>query len=182
MKILVTYYSETDNTKRIAEAINEVTAQNNESILKDIKEVKKEEFDDYDLVFIGSACHSADFAKPVLDILSDLPESPRFKLASFLTHSTYLPDEDERKQFLYEKWAGKASKTLEWTCKKKEIECLGYFNCMGKPSDAIEKFIRKQIITEEDEWNDYIQVVKIHPDDEDIKNAKQFAEEILSKV
>ena len=182
MKILVTYYSETDNTMMIAEAINEVASKDNESEIKDVKNVKKEELENYDLIFLGSACHSADFAKPVLDFLADLPESPGFRLAGYLTHSTFLPDEDERKQLLYEKWAGNAPKTLEWTCKKKEIECLGYFSCMGKPSEAIEKFIRKQIITEDEEWENYIEIVRKHPTEEDIQNAKQFAKEILSKA
>jgi len=182
MKILVTYYSETDNTKLIAEAINEVASKDNDSEIKDVKSVNKKELENYDLIFLGSACHSADFAKPVLDLLADLPETPGFKLAGFLTHSIYLPDEDDRKQFLYEKWAGNAPKTLEWTCKKKKIECLGYFSCMGKPSDASEKFIRKQIITEDEEWETYIKVVRHHPKDEDIQNAKQFTEEILSKM
>jgi flavodoxin len=182
MKILVTYYSETNNTKRIAEAINEVASKDNDSEIKDVKNVKNEELDNYDLIFLVSACHSADFAKPVLNLLADLPEKPEFKLAGFLTHSTYLPDEDDRKQFLYEKWAGNAPKTLEWTCKKKEIEYLGYFSCIGKPSDAIEKFIRKQVITEEEEWESYIKVARQYPKDEDIQNAQQFAKEILSKM
>ena len=53
---------------------------------------------------------------------------------------------------------------------------------MGKPSNPIEKFIRKQVITEEEEWETYIKIARQHPKDEDIQNAKQFTKEILSKM
>ena len=183
MKILVIYHSETGNTQKIAEMINEVASVDNESKLITVKNAKDENLEEYDLVFLGSACHSSDFAKPVLKLLKKLPESPDFKLAGFLTHSTYLPDpEDDHKQFLYERWAGHAAKTFEWTCKKKKIECLGYFNCMGKPSKAIERFIRKQIITNDDEWDVYLEIVKKHPNEEDFQNAKKFAQEVLAKM
>jgi len=182
LKILITYHSETGNTQKIAEMINEVASKDNETKLINTKEAKKENFEDYDLIFIGAACHSSDFAKPVLKLLPNLPESPDFKLAGFMTHSTYLPEEgDERKQFLHERWAGNAKKTLEWTCKQKKIEFAGFFSCMGKPSKAIEKFIRKQIITEDDEWADYIEIVNQHPNEEDFQNAKKFAQEVIDK-
>ena len=41
MKILITYFSQTGNTEKIAEAIHEITSKNHDSYLKRIKEVKE---------------------------------------------------------------------------------------------------------------------------------------------
>lgn len=183
MKILVIYHSETGNTQKIAEIINETISKDNDSKMITAKNAKNEKFEDYDLIFVGSACHSSDFAKPILKLLEKLPESPKFKLAGFLNHSTYLPEpEDDHKKFLHEKWAGNAAKTFERICKKKNIQCLGYFTSLGKPSKAIEIFIRKQIITDDDEWEVYFEMIKKHPNEEDFQNAKKFAQEVITKM
>jgi len=50
MKILVTYFSQTGNTEKIAQAIHEVSSKNHESTLKKLKKVKIEELEDYDLI------------------------------------------------------------------------------------------------------------------------------------
>ncbi|MBY9009855.1 MAG: flavodoxin family protein, partial [Candidatus Lokiarchaeota archaeon] len=43
MKILITYFSQTGNTEKIAQAIHEASSKNHESYLKKIKKVKIEE-------------------------------------------------------------------------------------------------------------------------------------------
>ena len=113
MKILVTYFSQTGNTEKIAQAIHVVSSINHESTLKSIKKVKIEVLDDYDLVFIGSPCHDVDLAKPALRFLKKIPDSPKYAIAGFFTHSTYLPEGDERIKNLSEEWSGKCSKTFE---------------------------------------------------------------------
>jgi len=179
MKILVTYFSKTGNTKRIAEAIHEITSLNNDSTLKNFKDLKVKELNEYDLVFFGSACHHADLAPPVLRFIKKIPEPPLFKLAGFVTHSTYPPEGSERHAVLFEQWAGKCEKTFERLQNEKEIDYKGFFRCMGVPSKSIERFIHAKIITEEDEWEEYLEEVVTHPDGKDIENAKAFAKEIL---
>ena len=61
MKVLVAYYSETGNTEKIAGAIYGEVSKEHEVHLKKIKEVTVDTLNDYDLVFLGSACHSTDF-------------------------------------------------------------------------------------------------------------------------
>jgi flavodoxin len=181
MKILVTYFSKTNNTKKIAEAIHEITSQNNDSTLKNFKGLKVTELNDYDLVFLGAACHHSDLAPPVLKFIKKIPESSAFKLAGFVTHSTYPPEGSERHAELFEQWAGKCEKTFERLQKEKEIDYKGFFRCMGKPSKPIEIFVHKKIITEDEEWKEYKVEVAKHPDATDIENAKEFAKEILDK-
>lgn len=181
MKILVTYYSETGNTKMIAEAIHEIASQNNDSTLKDFKDLKVKELDNFDLVFLGSACHHANLAPPVLRFVEKIPESSKFKLAGFVTHSTYPPEGSDRHAELFEQWASKCSKTYEKLQSEKNIDYKGYFRCMGVPSKPIKGFINAQIVTDDEEFAEYLEVVAKHPDEKDIENAKKFAKEILEK-
>ncbi|MCE7740926.1 MAG: hypothetical protein GOP50_00580 [Candidatus Heimdallarchaeota archaeon] len=181
MKILVTYFSQTGNTKQIAEAIHEVTSQSNDSFLRDFNEITVSELDDYDLVFLGSACHHANLAPPVLKFIETMPSSPNFKLAGFVTHATYPPEGSEYHAEMFEKWGSLCAKTYEKLQNEKNIDYKGYFRCMGIPSKPIEQFINQQIIPDEEEWAEYIAVIVKHPDVSDIENAKKFAKEILDK-
>ena len=181
MKILVTYFSQTGNTKKIAQAIHEHVSNNHESHLKTIKKVKIEDLEDYDLVFIGSACHDSDLAKPVLKFLKKLPNSPKYAIAGFYTHSTYLPEGDDRIKELSERWSGKGIATFEALKEKKKINFKGYFRCQGIPSLPIEQFIHKTIIKDDEEWIEFIEEVKKHPNENDIEDAKKFAQTILSE-
>jgi hypothetical protein len=52
---------------------------------------------------------------------------------------------------------------------------------MGVPSKPIERFIHAKIITEEGEWEEYLEEVVKHPNETDIENAKEFAKEILER-
>jgi menaquinone-dependent protoporphyrinogen IX oxidase len=92
VKILVAYYSETGNTAQIAEAICEgLSTKGHEADLMEIAdaahagELAPNTLNAYDLVLLGSACHDADLARPVKQILERIPVSPAFKLAGFAT-------------------------------------------------------------------------------------------------
>jgi hypothetical protein len=81
MKVLIAYYSETGNTAQVARAIGEeIQSQGHEVHLRDLGEIAPDTLIAYDLVFLGSACHDADLARPVKQILKQIPTSPTFKL------------------------------------------------------------------------------------------------------
>jgi len=181
MKILITYYSVTGNTKKIAEAIYETTSTDYEVHLKDMNDISIKDFTEYDLVFLGSACHDADLAHPVLQLFEKTPSTAEFKLAGFVTHASYTLEGGEYEKSMYEQWAGKCSKSFESFAHDNKIKLLGFLNCMGIPSPAIEKFIHDSIVTEEKEWDKYIEEIVKHPNETDIENAKNFAKEILGK-
>ncbi|MCK5265236.1 MAG: flavodoxin domain-containing protein [Candidatus Thorarchaeota archaeon] len=182
MKSLVTYFTQTNNTKMIAEAIFEVISPHGEAQIDTVRKVDLESLNEYDVVFVGAPCHDSDLAPPVKGFLGKLPKSPKFKLVGFFTHSTNMPDGTERNQELYDQWAGRCIPTFENACKDKNIELLGYFHCQGKASEPIEGFIRQQIITDDDEWAIYLPELRKHPNSNDIENAKKFAQEILDKL
>lgn len=182
MKSLVAYFTQTENTKMIAEAIYEVLSAHGEVKIDTVRRVNLESLNEYDLLFVGAPCHDSDLAPPVKGFLEELPDSSKFKLVGFFTHSTNMPDGTERNQGLYDQWAGKCIPTFENACKDKNIEFLGYFHCPARASEPIEGFIRQQIITDDDEWAVYLPELRKHPDSNDIENAKEFAQEILEKL
>ena len=182
MNILVAYYSETGNTKKVAEALHEAASVKANVELSKIQDVSPDSLSRYDLLFLGSACHDADLARPFKRFLEHLPKNPRFKLAGFFTHATYTPEITERRRDLFEQWAGRCSPTFERVCGEKGIHFLGYFHCMGAASKPIEDFIHREIITSEEEWNQYLPELKTHPNSKDLDDAKKFVIETISKL
>ena len=178
MKILVTYHSVTGNTKKIAEAIYESSSEDHEVHLKDMGVISIKDFAKYDLVFLGSACHDSDLAHPVLHLLEQTPSTSEFKLAGFITHASYTAEGGEYEKNMYEQWVGKCIESFESFAHDNNIKFLGFFNCMGIPSPAIEKFIHNSIVTDEEKWSEYSEIIKKHPDANDIEDAKKFAKKI----
>jgi flavodoxin len=166
----------------IADAIFEVVSAHGEAKIDTVRRVDLEYLADYDLIFVGAPCHDSDLAPPVKGFLEKLPDSPKFKLVGFFTHSASMPDTSERNRELYDQWVGRCIPTFENACKNKNIELLGYFHCQGKASEPIEGFIHQEIIPDADEWAKFLPELRKHPDSNDIKDAKKFAQEILEKM
>jgi flavodoxin len=180
LKVPVDNYSETGNTKKIAKTIYEEASKEHEAHLREIKDISADMLNDYDLVFLGSACHSSDLAAPVKEILKALPKSPKFKLAGFFTHSTWTPEQNEHGQALFDEWASKCIDSFESVSEEKRIDFRGYYHCQGAPSLPIQAFIRSAIIKPDDEWETYIWEARKHPNQEDLEKASDFARKIMS--
>jgi flavodoxin len=180
MRILVVYYTQTGNTKKIAEAIfSELESLGHEVALESARGLKPRDLVGYEVIFLGSPCHSSDLAKPVKRLLERMEASAGVKLAGFVTHSTYTPDGGERERKLHEQWAGKCAGTFERACAAKGLVWSGYFGCQGAPSKPIEIFIRRAAIKDPKEWPAYIAEAKKHPDAQDEARARAFAREVI---
>ncbi|MCP4541356.1 MAG: hypothetical protein GY832_29850 [Chloroflexi bacterium] len=182
MNILIAYFSQTGNTTKVAQAIyEEVSSQDHEVHLREIGEITSDTLTAYDLIFLGSACHDTDLAKPAKRILGGIATLSPFKLAGFATHATYTPEGGTREQEVYEEWAGRCVVSFNQASQEKGIGFLGYFHCQGAPSPPIEAFIHNTIVTDEDEWKAYIEEVRKHPTKEDLQKAREFAQQVLAK-
>jgi flavodoxin len=182
MNIIIAYFSQSGNTEMIAKAIyEEVISQGNDAHLKSISEISANELDDYDLIFLGSACHDTDLALPVKRLLDDIAQLPSFSLAGFVTHAAELPKGETQQRILYEKWAGKCIRSFEQICHEKGIIWSGYFSCQGAPSPPIEEFIHREILTDKDEWEQYSANARCHPNENDLKMAKKFSRQVLKQ-
>ena len=182
MRILVAYYSETGNTAKIAGAIREgLSAEGHEADLMEVSDARNpgepsaDALNAYDLVFLGSACHDADLARPVKQVLRRFAVSADLKLAGFVTHASYTPEGGGREREVHETWASRCALSFREAAKEKGIDFLGYYGCMGAPSPPIERFIHSSIVTQEDEWQEYIQEARRHPDEDDLRQAREFA-------
>jgi len=181
MKVLIGYFSETGNTKKIAEAMGEEAKSSGHDVqIKTVGEIAANQLGDYDIVLLGSTCHSSDVAAPVKNLLDVIAEGAPFKLAGFVTHATTMPEGDDWKKSMYEQWAGRCQITFETASQAKGIEFLGYFHCEGAPSPPIEAFIRSTIITDDAQWTEYGEEVKKHPTAADIASAKAFVMGLLT--
>lgn len=179
LKVLIAFYSETGNTEKIARAIYQEASRDHEAHLGRTKEIAEETLSGYDLVFLGSPCHSTDLAAPVKRTLDALPDSPNFKLAGFFTHG--CPNVGES----FDTWASKCISSLEKVAKEKQIDFIGHYHCQGAMSSAVEEamgkyFTKKGEITANN-WNEYIEELRKHPDHEDLQKAKEFARDTLRK-
>ena len=182
MRILVAHFTQTGNTAQVARAIYDaVSARGHTVDLRETQEVTAESLNGYDLVYLGSACHDSDLAKPVKRLLGEVDESPPFKLAGFVTHATQMPEDGERARELHERWAGECVRTFRRVSEEKQIPFLGYFHCQGAPSPPIEAFIHSTIVTDPDEWEAYIAQVRAHPDAEDLEKAGEYARQVLDR-
>ena len=188
MKTLVAYYSETGNTAKIASAIGEElwTAGHEADLMQlpaaaHLGLITPDTLNAYDLVFLGSACHDADLARPIKEFLERISVSPTFKLAGFVTHASYTPEGGEREQQAHETWASRCALSFRQASQEKGFDFLGYFGCQGAPSPPIERFIRSTIVTDEDEWQEYVREVRKHPDENDLRQAREFARSVLDR-
>ncbi|NVM35720.1 MAG: flavodoxin domain-containing protein, partial [Candidatus Lokiarchaeota archaeon] len=86
MKILITYYSKTGNTEKIAQSINDAL-KGQDTEIKPIKEVESSSLKNYDLVFLGSGIYASRVDKSLSDLVSSADELPK-KFVFFCTHAS----------------------------------------------------------------------------------------------
>lgn len=179
MKVLVVYYSETKKTEKVAATICDAVSRKHRALMKKVGEVNAGMLDEFDLVFLGSPCHGGDLASPAKALLKAIPESPKFKLAGFFTHS--CPTR-ERSSTSFKRWASKCVTSFEEVSKERNIDFRGYYSCQGAPSPPIQEFIRKTAFGSasrstlgSNAVEEYIKEALKHPDAEDLCKAEKFA-------
>jgi flavodoxin len=159
-KILVTYLSQTGNTKKIAEAIFE--GLEGDKTIKPMDEVQ--EIEDYSLIFIGFPVHSHSVPYKIESFLQKIPQGG--KIALFSTHGS-LPGGYLAREAL-EHAVVIASKA----------KVLGTFSCRGKVSMAALEVLSKS--PEHKAWTEMAASSQTHPDDGDIEDARSFAQWVMT--
>ena len=159
-KILVTYLSQTGNTKKIAEAIFE--SLKGDKTIKPVDEVQ--EIEGYSLIFIGFPVHSHSVPYKIEGWLRTIPEGK--KIALFSTHGS-LP-------------SGRlATEALEHAVViASKAKVLGTFSCRGKVSMAALEVLSKS--PEHKAWAEMAPSSQTHPDEGDLEDARSFAKRIIT--
>ena len=160
MRILVTYFTHTGNTEKVARAIYEAIGGNKEIL--PLKEVKK--IDGYDIVFCGFPVHSHSVPLPVQNFIKSIP--PGKKLALFVTHGSLRGGE-------------LATTAIEHAISlASKLKLLGTFGCRGKVDPKIIEALLKQ--PEHRAWAETAKSAASHPDESDLEDARHFAKKILT--
>ncbi len=159
-KILVSYFSLTGNTKKVAEAIFDALEEEKDLLpMEDVQEIGK-----YRLIFFGFPVHSHSVPFKAEDFLKKIPQGK--KIALFSTHGSITGSHLSREAL--EHAVVLAAKA----------DVLGTFSCRGKvSSEALEVLMKSP---EHKLWAEMAASAHTHPDKEDLKDAIAFAKWVMS--
>lgn len=173
MKILVTYFSQTGNTEKIANAIFKTASQENDADLKSLETVDASELLTYDLVFLGSPIHGGSVANDVKAFLDGAPNASGVKLAGFVTHAAPAYPKQALNTMI---------EPFESAGTDKGFDYVGSFNCQGYLADVMHEAVKKMQNANDADWQENVKQMTGHPNDDDVANAIAFAETILSDL
>jgi len=163
MKVLVTYFSETGNTEKLAKAIFEAVEARKKEILP-IEEVA--EVSGYDVVFIGFPVHAHNVPGKVDAFAKKLPEGQ--KVAYFATHGSLKGGELAITAFHHALGIAK------------NAVVLGTFGCRGKVKQKIIDGLMDKL--EHRAWVLEAQSAGGHPDEADLEDARIWTERMIIKA
>ena len=169
--ILVTYYSETGNTEKIARAISEETSRADVTVMKKLEDVRPEDVGAYHIIFIGSPVHGNQLNGNVKYFLEDLAPSSGQKIAGFVTHGAASYADQEMNL---------VAEPLKTACQDKGMEYKGCFNCQGAVGEFLYDMMKSELNLSEDEWDEWVLEMKRHPNEDDAVHARRFAREVLA--
>jgi len=162
MKALVTYYSKSGNTERVARAIFEaIEGQKDLKLIQDVKST-----DGYDILFIGFPVHAHSVPASAQPIIRELKAGQ--KVAFFSTHGSQRGGQLARQAF--EDALGLAAKAT----------VLGHFGCRGKVETKIIEMLMN--MPENKAWAEEARSADSHPDAADLEDAGKYAVQMVGKA
>ncbi len=167
MKILVTYLSQTGNTRKIAEAIYGEIAQTKE--IKRVEEVQS--LKGYNLVFLGFPTHNFGPDKQTEDLLKSLTKdlAKDCNVALFVTHGA--PEGGPVVNGWVQKFVDAAS----------SANICGVFDCQGQLSQQVKNAMLNSPRPEIRRWAQ-ADNSQGQPDGARLERARTFAKEIVKKL
>jgi len=172
MKVLVTYFSQSGNTEKIAKAIWEEASHANKADLKKIEDIAANDITQYDFIFLGSPLHSANLAAPVKAFLNNIQAVPGKKMAGFITHFAPAYPGQVMDGF---------TDPIKTVCKEKGIEYRGCFDSQGSLIESLHIAVQKKLNLSDAQWTDMVKQMTGHPNKEDMEKAKAFAKQVLAR-
>jgi flavodoxin len=175
MKILVAYFSTTGNTEKVAKAINEGITGHEVDLLN-VKGTDPNSLGSYDFAFVGSGIFGFNVSRKLTTFVKKIPELPP-KVAYFYTH-------ESPQQGAYPDCFKSVNRIIE----KTNCEVVGTFDCCGEnlveKAEEQRQAFRSRLSPEEGKKaeEDFLNLVKEHPDTQDLENAKKFAASIIDKL
>jgi len=171
LKILITYFSNTGNTERVAQSIKE-GLEGQEIELKPVKDIDPLCLKDYDLIFLGSGIYASRVNKSLSDLIIAAQVLPQ-NFVFFCTHASVKGYQD-------------GFKLVKRALKKSSSNILGEFDCMGDnigiPEATIKSMLEKLPPDKRKEAEEHQKRLKGRPNEDDLENAKKFSKSIIKKL
>ena len=171
MKVLVTYFSQSGNTEKIAKAIYEEAAKAGDADLKKLEELTPDMVAEYDCIFMGSPLHSGSLAAPVKECLNGLNATSGQQMAGFITHMAPAYPEQDLNAFI---------DPMLTACRNKGIQYKGCFDCQGFLAESMHGPVQKKLGMDDDQWAQMVEQMTGHPNQEDMDNAQTFAKALFA--
>lgn len=170
MKILVTYYSQSGNTKKVADAIFEHI-----SFPKSMLKMEEaESLNDYDLIFAGFPVWQFGPAKPARKFLSGLTMENH--VALFVTHAMDPDPDDPDLRLMLDGILEKCRKAADKT------NLNGFFHCRGELSHETANMLTSSGIPMLEKFAGMRDETLGHPDEHDLEEAVNFCSGILNAM
>ncbi len=162
MKTLVTYFTQTGTTQKVAESIFEAVDGDKE--IKHMDEV--DSLGAYDLTFVGFPMHAGGAAQAAKDFLAGKAQGQR--VALFVLHASF--DDGPGVAEAIEKCREAAAGT----------ELAGLFHCRGELSEQIAEFMINSGRPELAEWGKRRSETVGFPDEKCLEGARAFARQMTA--
>ncbi|UCC18458.1 MAG: hypothetical protein JSV62_10110 [Promethearchaeota archaeon] len=171
MKILVTYFSNTGNTEKVAQSMKD-GLEGHEVDFKPVKEVDPMSLKDYDIIFLGSGVYASRVNKSLPELVNAAQELPQ----NFVFFSTHASSDSYQDSF----------KLVKRKLEKLNSIIIGEFDCMGEnigiPEATIMSMLDKLPPEKRKKAEEHQERLKGRPNEEDLENAKKFAQSIINEL
>ena len=168
MKILVSYFSNTGNTEKVAKSIAEGLEGEDVELLK-VEDTDPSSLKNYDLVVLGSGIYAGKVHKKVADLMKKVTEYPP-KFAFFNTHQSPTA---------YQKAFRRITKSIE----ESGSQVIGEFDCVGEnlgmPKETTLKMLERLPEEERKKQEAYLESTAGRPNAQDLENAKAFGKSLI---
>ena len=162
MKALVTYFSESGNTEKLAKAIYDGINLSG----KEIMPISEANAKDYDVIFVGFPVQASSVPAKVEKFIKNVPEGK--KLSFFVTHGSLRGGQLAISALYYA-----FSLALK-------VTVLRTFGCRGQVKPSLIDALLKN--PEHKAWAIEAQSATGHPDKADLKDGKEFADWMIAKA
>lgn len=172
LKILITFFSNTGNTEKIANSMNDGLTDHEVNIIP-VKDVEPKTLNLYDIVFLGSGVYASRIDKSVLTLIKKaVPELPA-KFVYFCTHASLK---------LYQE----PFKRITGIIKEHNCEIIGEFDCVGEnlgmPLDTQLAMLERLPEDQREKAKKDREKIKGRPNEMDLENAKNFAISLVKNL
>jgi len=172
MKILITYFSNTGNTEKIAKSMQDGLMDYDVDLIP-AKDVDPTTLNSYNILFLGSGVYASRIDKSILSMIKKaVPELPA-KFVYFCTHASL-------------KLFQEPFKRITGIIKEHNCEIVGEFDCVGEnlgiPLDTQLAMLERLPEDQREKAKKDREKIKGRPNEMDLENAKNFAISLVKNL